>query len=48
MNDRPRDEDPLSKRAREVEELARRAQAEAAAGSGRPGFVSRLGELLRG
>ncbi|MEJ2589931.1 MAG: hypothetical protein P8178_00780 [Candidatus Thiodiazotropha sp.] len=47
MNHRPRDEDPLSRRAREVEELARRAQAEAAAGSGRPGFVARLGELFR-
>lgn len=47
MSDRTRAEDPLSRRVREVEELARRAQEEAAKGEGRPGFVARLGELFR-
>ncbi len=41
------EEDPLSRRAREVEELARRAHEEAARPAGRPGFVAKLGELFR-
>jgi hypothetical protein len=46
MSDRSGAEDPLSKRAREVEELAKRAQAEAGRSTDRPGFVHKLGELF--
>jgi hypothetical protein len=47
MNEQPQAEDPLSRRAREVEALARQAQEEASKGKSRPGFVARLGELFR-
>ncbi len=41
------DEDPLKRRVREVEALARRAHEEAARPAGRPGFVGKLGELFK-
>ncbi len=47
MGEASNGEDPLSKRAREVEELASRARAEAGRTADRPGFVRKLGELFR-
>lgn len=47
MSDQPGAEDPLSRRAREVEALAQRAHAQAGQATDRPGFVRKLGEWFR-
>jgi hypothetical protein len=47
MGDRFNHEDPLARRAREVEERAQQAQREAAVSSGSPAILGKLDELFR-